>query len=643
MKKFHAVIFFLLVIILPTHCLHAADDINIALAMWGAKAVASSEFGPDYRAVNVLDGKWTSREHHKWNSQLNAAPHWLLIDFGREVTVHRIVVRHEGVYGGGETFNTSDFRLQAGDTPDGPWREIVEPVRDNTENVSDFAFTPVRMKYLRLMIEKGERNANDYARIFEVEAYARTAGLFGAMMHLSALDHVKRESDGKYEIGARVDIVFPPSVPGDAAFLVCQEGKALFSVKKGDAFGSHECWLPVPESDDGVGKVELVMRSGSRDQVLGKTEYRGTKPGYFADGSVHVISSSHQDIGWMDAPEKCIIDRDRLVITPALERMRENPAFRFVMESTMNLMEYLDRHPGRKDEIVRYTKEGCFAWGATYNQPYESMYGGEALVRQTYLGRRWLKKNLPGCDTRVAWSPDVPGRAMQMPQILAKSDIPYLVMSRHKEGLFRWGSPDGSTVIAYSPGHYHASGEIFRKGIERGDDHTTIVQKTKSFEEVVPSLYPVLVEKETYYNAWNLPPDLGIISSTDFSGPVDFDDLFAQWNKAVVEGIDNKGGKTFAMPRLTYATAGSFLDAVTRGNPMLETIIGERPNVWLYIHGPTHHRALTTGREAWRTLTAVETFAAMNALVSGNFDSYPSKRLETAWMNAIFPDHGWGG
>ena len=97
------------------------------------------------------------------------------------------------------------------------------------------------------------------------------------------------------------------------------------------------------------------------------------------------------------------------------------------------------------------------------------------------------------------------------------------------------------------------------------------------------------------------------------------------------------------MPRLTYATAGSFLDAVTSGNPSLKTIGGERPNIWLYIHGPTHHRALDAGRKAWRTLTAVETFVAMDAAVTGNFDSYPSKRIEKAWMGAIYPDHGWGG
>ena len=65
----------------------------------------------------------------------------------------------------------------------------------------------------------------------------------------------------------------------------------------------------------------------------------------------------------------------------------------------------------------------------------------------------------------------------QMPQILAKAGIKYLHMSRHEEGFYNWLSPDGSGVIAFSPGHYHFSGQIFRKSIKHGADGTTIIQE----------------------------------------------------------------------------------------------------------------------------------------------------------------------
>ena len=136
-------------------------------------------------------------------------------------------------------------------------------------------------------------------------------------------------------------------------------------------------------------------------------------------GRLHIISSSHQDIAWMDSPEKCIVFRDTNCITPALAMMAKDPAYSFTMENMLNLAEYLDRHPDRKEEIGRLTREGRMEWGATYNQPYESLLSGEQLIRQAYFGRLWLKRTFPGADAKVYFNPDVPGRATQMPQILA--------------------------------------------------------------------------------------------------------------------------------------------------------------------------------------------------------------------------------
>jgi alpha-mannosidase len=158
--------------------------------------------------------------------------------------------------------------------------------------------------------------------------------------------------------------------------------------------------------------------------------------------TLHLISSSHQDIAWMNSPEACIEYRDAQCITPALAMMAQNPEYCFVMENMLNLMEYLERHPERRDEIARYTREGRMEWGATFNQPYESLLSGEQLIRETYFGRKWLKKNFPGCDARVYFNPDVPGRALQMQQVLSKAGIPYMVISRYHEGFYRWQSPD---------------------------------------------------------------------------------------------------------------------------------------------------------------------------------------------------------
>ena len=337
-------------------------------------------------------------------------------------------------------------------------------------------------------------------------------------------------------------------------------------------------------------------------------------------GRLHIISSSHQDIAWMDSPEKCIVFRDTNCITPALALMATDPAYSFTMENMLNLMEYVERHPERAEEVARLTREGRMEWGATFNQPYESLYSGEQLIREAYFGRLWIKRNLPGTDARVYFNPDVPGRAAQMPQILAKSGIPYMVMSRYHEGLYRWASPDGTSVLAYSPGHYGNAAAYLNAPPAEG----------------AKAILDKLAKWSGYYAAHGLPPEYPLLNSVDFSQPTDFGGLIRHWN-----GSSQKPGPT--LPIMQYSTARRFFEAIDVKTAKLETIAGERPGLWLYIHGPTHHWAITAAREAARLLPAAEAFSTVRALLDGSFAGYPAGRLEAAWKAAIFPDHGWGG
>jgi len=346
-------------------------------------------------------------------------------------------------------------------------------------------------------------------------------------------------------------------------------------------------------------------------------------PGSYFDGGgrLRIISSSHQDIAWMDSPQKCIVFRDENCITPALEMMSKNPDYCFVMENMLNLIEYLERHPDRKADILRYTKEGRMEWGATFNQPYESLLSGEQLVRQTYYGRRWIRKNLPGCDAIVYFNPDVPGRALQMQQILSKSGIPYMVISRYHEGFYRWASPDGSSVVAFTPGHYSNSSALLNAKPADG----------------VPAIAAKLAERAPYYQKRNIPPEFPLLNSVDFSKPTDFGALISLWNG------QSKSSALGPGPQMQYSSAAGFFKALDRNNPSFDLVMGERPNLWLYIGGPTHHWAISAHRAAGYLLPAAEMFSTVRALLEGSFKNYPSKTMDEAWQAAIYPDHGWGG
>jgi alpha-mannosidase len=249
------------------------------------------------------------------------------------------------------------------------------------------------------------------------------------------------------------------------------------------------------------------------------------------------------------------------------------------------------------------------------------MYYGESLIRQTYLGRKWLKKTLPGCDFKVYWNEDVPGRSLQMAQILAKSGIPYMQFSRHQPGIYRWYSPDGSYITCYTPGQYDEVGIPVREA------KTDINNLTKAFTSI-------LGEWNDYFKQRQIKPEVQFLYSHDFATPPDYDAFFNTWN--------SRAGK-LGKPTINYSTATEWFQAVTKGDPVFDRIEGERPDVWLYIHGPSHQRALKAAREGSRLLTAAEKFATFDALQQGSFKDYPQASFTTAWENAIYPDHGWGG
>ena len=346
---------------------------------------------------------------------------------------------------------------------------------------------------------------------------------------------------------------------------------------------------------------------------------KGSDHSFFKGGKINIINSSHQDIAWMDSIGACEKWRDENMITPALKILASNKDFCFTSEDALCLREYLKRHPDSYPEILKYTKEGRLEWGATYVQPYESMYDGEALIRQTYLGRKWLRKMLPGCDFLCAYSPDVPGRAMQMSQILSKSGIKYLHFSRLEPGIYRWFSPDGSSILAFTPGQYYEA--------------SLPVADAKTDDQAKKAFISDLNSWNNYFKINKIAPYLPFYFSLDWSKPNEFKSLFKLWNES---------SKKENLPDLNFSTGTQALKSLdTKAD--FEKLNGERPNVWLYIHGPTHEKALTASRNANRMLIAAEKFTAVSTMISDDFAQYPQDQFTKSWEHAIYPDHGWGG
>jgi alpha-mannosidase len=607
-----------------------ADELNVALSQWGTTASASSEYGPGYEAWRAFDGKWAVQETDKWNSANNQDPHWLMIDLGAERTIHKVVLKHEGVHANGDLFNTSVFQLQCSNSPDGPWSDLAAPVEGNTSSVTTHSFSPITTRYVRLYITKGEPGSNSYARIYEMEVYSDPKTLKTPLTAITFPQAAFSVENNELRIEAHVEVA-PAEVLHQYDFIhIYADGKKVGRMDVSSLKSSGTIRLPARNTPL---LVELFGETAVEPVLLGRQKLQTPMPlswDYFADGTVSLICSSHNDIAWFDTPEKTILRRETACITPALARMANREDVYFSMENVLYLQEYLDLHPERKEDIAKVSAAGYLDWGATYNQPYEGLLSGEQLVRQVYHGAKYIRTLLPGVSARVAYNVDVPGRTMQMPQVLSKAGIPYLVLSRHQSGLFKWGSPDGSEILCWSMGHYYYHHQLYYQ--------KTTTDFLKSLHAGMTGLWNDFFEEK------QLPKDYPALFSMDYVPAADFDRPIQETENIRREFQPLAGaGRNLIPPQLKYASTEQYFDKVSQYSSNLDKIVGDRPDVWLYIHGPTHHRAISAKRHAGIVLPMTEMFSTVDAVCAESFENYPAAELNKAWADSIYDDHGWGG
>ncbi len=345
----------------------------------------------------------------------------------------------------------------------------------------------------------------------------------------------------------------------------------------------------------------------------------------YEDGLVSILNSSHQDIAWVDRPEVCIMLRDTLLLTPIIKDAFAREDYGFDIEDGLMLREYLNRHPDAQEKLTTLLNKKLLSVGATYNCPYEDMYDAEDQVRQLYLGKKWVKKTFGGYDSKVYWNVDVPGKSLQTPQILKKAGVEYMIISRHARGLFHWESPDGSSIFTYSPGHY-------------GEDITHLSKDLSS--KIKYGAEQVVWWEKFFTDSKNHTP---LLSDQDMLPAIDYSDFINAWNG--VEKIKDVNGveKQIHLPDMSVMTVDKYMPMAEASATSIDTLRGERPNVWIYIHGPAHHEALTASREASKLIPASEKFLSIANLIDPVKMPYPTSKLDEAWQAKIYPDHGWGG
>lgn len=170
---------------------------------------------------------------------------------------------------------------------------------------------------------------------------------------------------------------------------------------------------------------------------------------------IYFIGNAHLDPVWVWRWQEGSAEA-KATIRSALDRMKEYPEFRFVCSSSAVYQWIEEFDPAMFEEIRQRVHEGRFVIvGGWYVQPDCNLPSGESFARHSLYGQRYFMEKF-GKISEVGYNVDSFGHHAMLPQILKKSGMNRYVFMRPRKDekalpseLFRWQSPDGSSVTAW--------------------------------------------------------------------------------------------------------------------------------------------------------------------------------------------------
>ena len=190
------------------------------------------------------------------------------------------------------------------------------------------------------------------------------------------------------------------------------------------------------------------------------------KKGGDASLKVSAVGHAHIDLAWL-WPIRETIRKGARTFSTVLRNMERYPDYVFGASQAQLYQWVKEYYPALYEEVKERIKEGRWeVQGAMWVEADTNISGGEALIRQVLLGKRYFQEEF-GQDIRNLWLPDVFGYTAALPQILKKSGVDYFMtiklswskFNRHPHHTFWWEGLDGSRILAHMPpeGTYNSS------------------------------------------------------------------------------------------------------------------------------------------------------------------------------------------
>ncbi len=330
---------------------------------------------------------------------------------------------------------------------------------------------------------------------------------------------------------------------------------------------------------------------------------------------VYFIPFSHLDLMWAGTREECLSRGNRIIVR-AIDLAKEQPEFHFLIEDMVFVDNYIQSHPDSENlkDLKKFVKEGRIEIAPKWAGIFQNLPSGEVHVRNNLFGKRFSQQ-IFGVNPLVSHQGDIPGFTPQYPQILAKSDIPYMVMTRmgpKDSSLFNWIAPDGSRTLVWD------TEKGYGWGVSLGFHKTELNDQEK--ERIVKEVKEIQLTTEgPVYMAWGV-------------------DLWSP-NEKLIENIRLINQENTGL-NFIPATPSKFFRAAVN-TPGLKDFSGEIPNSWPSVSSSFPHM-WNLGIAATSTLLSAEKFAAINYGLG--YAEYPQEELNYLWKKLIESmDHNHDG
>ncbi|MCM1188155.1 MAG: glycosyl hydrolase-related protein [bacterium] len=300
--------------------------------------------------------------------------------------------------------------------------------------------------------------------------------------------HGPRLENGGIYTRDQISVPEPPDcqcVTGDSHFGIWEE--EIFNAYA-DYHTLYELWKALPDTDlraakiaealqrftfeadfeaDGEKRRESIRRGAALLKPLLEKTNGDTVPEYT------VFGQSHIDLAWLWPLEETKRKAARTYANQVALADRY-PEYRFLLCSP-TVLEYLkEYYPKLYERVREKVREGrIMPEGAVYVESDTNLPGGESLVRQFVMGKRWYREEF-GVDSRVAWLPDTFGFSGALPQIMAGCNVPYFATQKllradpeceqFPYNIFWWEGIDGTRTLSHI---YKKNNEIFTPGALR--------------------------------------------------------------------------------------------------------------------------------------------------------------------------------